>query len=270
MFDKASFLYQETNSAMGIREMNFQIQRTNQNLFQIYLSDQELDLPSSLKSVQQLHQRIFREYDYYLLNIISLRKFIKDTFSSEVLSAYDCLKPYAYKADLGRYCLIYKYGGWYSDITIKPLLVPEVVNEAELIYFYDHGLGSCNALHGCQNGLFFARSEHPLLEDVIQQIVHNCQKNYYGLNPLSPTGPNLFGSKIVNYTPAKKVFYGYFMPLTPSFKLKNRAYIGPKGEVIAWHKSAWCPTAGAGNLIDFGAKGVNNYTRMWLDRDVYQ
>ena len=45
------------------------------------------------------------------------REFIKNNYSKEILSAYDSLIPGAYKADLFRYCVLYKYGGIYSDLT---------------------------------------------------------------------------------------------------------------------------------------------------------
>ena len=63
--------------------------------------------------------------------------------------------------------------------------------------------------------------------------------------------------------------HGYFMQLTPHHKQKNRAYVGPKGEIIALHKSAWNPQATEGRLDAFGAKGVNAYTTMWLNKQVY-
>ena len=63
--------------------------------------------------------------------------------------------------------------------------------------------------------------------------------------------------------------HGYFMHLTPHHKQKNRAYVGPNGEIIALHKTAWNPQAAEGRLDAFGAKGVNTYTTMWLNKQVY-
>ena len=45
------------------------------------------------------------------------RDFIKNNFESEILLTYDKLIPGAYKADLFRYCILYKNGGIYSDLT---------------------------------------------------------------------------------------------------------------------------------------------------------
>ena len=44
------------------------------------------------------------------------REFISKYFNKDVLEAYDTLLPGAYKADLWRYCILYKMGGIYMDI----------------------------------------------------------------------------------------------------------------------------------------------------------
>ena len=59
--------------------------------------------------------------EYY--DDIMCREFIKDNFDKNVLHAYDKLKPTAYKADLFRYCLLFKRGGIWSDLT-DDFLIP--------------------------------------------------------------------------------------------------------------------------------------------------
>lgn len=241
----------------------------DRNLFQIYLSTCEESLPSPLVEMQKMHREVYASHNYFLYGMRDLRQFLCAKFSAQVVRAFDSLRPFAYKADLGRYCLIYHFGGWYSDITLKPVLLYEPEVEASLIYFYDHGNGSNQSIHGCQNGLFYARKGHPLMAACIEQIIRHCEAKYYGPNPLSPTGPNLFGNKVVNFTPADGVYYGYFMPLTAGFKKLNRAYVSPEGDIVAWHKTSWNRNSFNGSLASFGAKGVNNYLKMWLDHDVY-
>ena len=48
-----------------------------------------------------------------------IRIFLEKNYKKEVLEAYECLKPYAYKSDLARYCLIYKLGGGYVDLATR-------------------------------------------------------------------------------------------------------------------------------------------------------
>ena len=73
--------------------------------------------------------------------------FIEDNFEKDVLDSFDILKPGAYKADLFRYCILYKKGGIWSDLT-DDYLVPldEIINfeEDELFLVDDRPVGKNN------------------------------------------------------------------------------------------------------------------------------
>jgi hypothetical protein len=53
---------------------------------------------------------------HYLFNDADCRAFIENEYPPDVLRAYDRLIPTAFKADLWRYCVLYKYGGVYLDV----------------------------------------------------------------------------------------------------------------------------------------------------------
>ena len=55
------------------------------------------------------------EYEYQFFEDADCRKFIEDNFDKSILEAYDTLIPNAFKADLFRYCYLYKNGGVYTD-----------------------------------------------------------------------------------------------------------------------------------------------------------
>lgn len=55
---------------------------------------------------------------HYLFHDAECRAFISREFPDDVLYAYDRLIPTAFKADLWRYCVLYKYGGVYLDIKL--------------------------------------------------------------------------------------------------------------------------------------------------------
>ena len=57
------------------------------------------------------------EYDILYYDDESALEFLKAELPYAV-DAYTRLVPGAYKADLLRYCLLYKYGGVYSDLTL--------------------------------------------------------------------------------------------------------------------------------------------------------
>ena len=52
---------------------------------------------------------------HYLFHDVACREFIGREYPPDVLMAYDRLIPTAFKADLWRYCVLYKYGGVYLD-----------------------------------------------------------------------------------------------------------------------------------------------------------
>ena len=66
-----------------------------------------------------IHNRVGVDCVYYLYNDADCRAFIQSAFPPDVVAAYDRLIPTAFKADLWRYCVLYKYGGVYLDIKYR-------------------------------------------------------------------------------------------------------------------------------------------------------
>ena len=61
---------------------------------------------------------------HYLFHDAECRDFIAREYPPDVLMAYDCLIPTAFKADLWRYCVLYKYGGVYLDAKLGGVRPP--------------------------------------------------------------------------------------------------------------------------------------------------
>jgi len=90
-------------------------------IHQIYISDSSnLELPEYIQTQIDKVKQLYSDYEYILWDNTSIREFIISNFSQEILSVYDDLKPYAFKSDLARYCILYKLGGYYFDISISP------------------------------------------------------------------------------------------------------------------------------------------------------
>ena len=95
-----------------------QIQTTStyvipKKIFQTWHSS---DLPPKMRENTMKLQKNHPDFEYYLFDDESCRKFIEMNFDSEVVGAFDQLVPGAYKADLWRYCVLYTHGGIYLDI----------------------------------------------------------------------------------------------------------------------------------------------------------
>ena len=129
------------------------------------------------------------------------RMFIKNNFNQDVLDAYDKLKPGAYKADLFRYCILYKRGGIYSDLSQKIMIPIENIIDLENdnLYLVEdrpqanfRGPNKGKVVEGIQISFMGTRPKNKIYLDAINEIVINTKNNFYGGNPLSPTGPHLF------------------------------------------------------------------------------
>ena len=250
----------------------------NKNFFQIILStnvDQDLRIPQLLEDASMHSQGCLPDYSYTRWNNYSLREFIAKFFSKDVINAYDTLVPLAYKADLGRYCLLYQYGGWYADISVK--IISKVIlgiGVEGLGYFRDYGSGLPSPMANTfdvVNGLICSQARHPVLEQCINQIVRHVKAKYYGFSSVSPTGPRLLGRVLAAYDLGVAKQIGHFMPLTQGFRQRNLAFVAQSGEILAWHKTTWHPNhPGGGDLVSVGLQATNNYNKLWRDREVYR
>ena len=226
-------------------------------------------LPTALEATSHSARTAFADHEYRLFNLTEARGFISNHFHRRVVDSFEALRPYAYKSDLARYCILHELGGWYVDIGLKLLNPIRASDEADLIAFADRGCPSC-APWAIQNGLFFAKAGSPILADAIEAICQNVEERYYGQSPLDPTGPNLFGTIISQHAATRHCIFGEFRPLTPGLPLANLMYISSSGYLIAQHKTSWAPGVEGGDFSKLGVKGTNNYKELWHARNIYQ
>ena len=88
------------------------------NIFQTWHSKiLPVGMAQSVLMIKKLNPR----FKYFLFDDNDCLEFIKNNYDENVLNAYNSLIPGAYKADLWRYCILYKKGGLYLDIKYRPL-----------------------------------------------------------------------------------------------------------------------------------------------------
>jgi hypothetical protein len=234
------------------------------NISQIYLSDSEdQSLSPFLDHATTTVKNAFSNDNHTIYNKESLRQFIADNYDPDVLWAYDSLRPYSYKADLGRFCLLNKLGGWYLDIAVRMVNPVEVGDRIEWLAFRDIQRFSYTSW-ACATTVLYSKPNNPALVTAIEMIVNNCHEKYYGITPLCPTGPTLLGMALAANGGQPNFVYGDYLELTPTHEQKNRAFVLPDGTIMAWSKPS-----GGGDLTGVGAKGVNNYNELWAQRQVY-
>jgi len=159
----------------------------------IYQTWATKELPQKMRERVELLKIQNPRFNHYLFDDNDCREFIKTHFKPDVLNAYDSLIPGAYKADLWRLCILFIKGGIYLDIKLACINGFKLIELTEEEHFVkDRPTNSIyNALMACKKGNLF-------LFKCIRQIVENVKNNFYGETPLSPTGPKMMGSVIVN------------------------------------------------------------------------
>ncbi|CAB9503950.1 Capsular polysaccharide synthesis protein [Seminavis robusta] len=144
---------------------------------------------------------------------------LKQTYNiSGVFDAWSLLRPWAFKADLWRALVLWKYGGVYVDnkIVLKQPLerwASLTDNETLSICFdHDNTFGLPNEdkrdnfteFQSTWNAILSAKRESPVLLEIIQAIIHNVETRSRGVvhHALAVTGPILYGYAIAtsNFT----------------------------------------------------------------------
>ncbi len=180
-----------------------------------------------------LLNRVGDDCIHYLFHDAACSEFIAREYPPDVLMAYDSLIPTAFKADLWRYCVLYKYGGVYLDAKLcwqeggasgGTITLRSIVNR-----FFGSGRGSGGGgglraggdvfvlerdgvglwplgRFGVHNAFMIVKPKNPILLECIYRIVSAAKNQLYargGLDddfscgwmtrPLFVTGPGLLG-----------------------------------------------------------------------------
>ena len=198
-------------------------------------------MQEAVNSIKTLNPR----FKYELHDDNDCREFIKENFPLNVLNAYDGLIPGAYKADLWRYCILYKKGGIYLDIKYAPYNGFRFITLTEKEHFV---LDVDN--NGIYNALLVCKPNSEILLKAIQKIVENVKRKYMGSNCLEPTGPhmlNLFFSKEDKTNLDMK--HAWYLSINNRFILFNNFHVlksyngylkeSSKFEKIPYYETLW-------------------------------
>ena len=150
----------------------------------IYQTWHTKDLPPLIKNAVNKIINNNPRFNYQLFDDDDCRNFIKYNFDTNVLNAFDSLIPGAYKADLWRYCILYKNGGVYLDIKYAPVNGFKFINLMEK----EHWVLDMDK-NGIYNALMVCKPNNKILLKAINKVVDNVKNKFYGSNCLHPTGP---------------------------------------------------------------------------------
>lgn len=139
------------------------------------------------------------EYDYLYFDHAKRVQYLQKHFDPHVLQSYHQIIPGAYKADLFRYCFLYKQGGIYCDVNkslqkpFRDFIHPDA--DLGLILNSNHTKEEPPKI---ANMFLFCKPKHPLLFQVMNKTIQNIQKKIYGHSCLSITGPYVLGEAFFN------------------------------------------------------------------------
>ena len=134
----------------------------------------------------------------------------EEIFMKSILITYNALQTYAYKSDLFRYFVLYKYGGVYLDIKFEPtnkFNFGNYVGKSKEVFAQD---GPDIEQRRIYNAFLISKQNSTVMYNVIQLVIKHIYEGYKGPNPLSPTGPDTFAEVLCDYTfqyPKSLVYY---------------------------------------------------------------
>lgn len=201
----------------------------------------------------------FSHCEYKLWSNSDILDLISDEFDDSVRRAYEGFVPYAYKADLTKYLLMHKFGGWYSDINNMMVTGVHVDDQIDAVLFSDI-FSASGSSWAVTPGFMYGKRGFPIFSETIEIVIKNFNDKYYGRTPLCPAGPVPYGAAIAKYG----------LSTFPNYKVgklidseDGRFFTMDDGTRIARYKPNGLP---GGNM---GLAGTNNYNNFWYDRNVY-
>ena len=165
------------------------------NIFQTHKSMNYIRTKSKIYNATNSWKKYANEFNYYFFNDKMCDEFIKNNFDENIYKAYSILPMAVMKADLWRYCVIYKYGGIYADTDTICKINPNIFINDSLLTIVPE-----NKTHLCQ-WVFSAPENSAILKTIIdlsvERILNTSIKGEHIIHNL--TGPGVFTDGIELY-----------------------------------------------------------------------
>ena len=256
----------------NIHKVNILNQGTLEQVFRRNASELNLNVSNdrAVANLQKAHLSWKTRNPGYSIRYFGLndcRHYLETNFHPIFLRAFDCLEAYACKADLFRYLVVYREGGWYiywKQVCLVDNLL-DTLGSGNTTWFsgFDGANFKYRGVTTCySNGFFGATPQHPVLSNAIIKVLHNIQSYLYGDHATQPTGPCTLGLAVIeegyaanNVNSSRIGTYNYH---------RNTMYNGYtyEGNTIVQHK---CNDCGVQNDWASG----NNYYTLWESKHYY-
>lgn len=236
-----------------------------QRLFQILItepSSEALRMTDAFERNVESLKSTYPDAEYRRYGNEELLDFLSDHFPEPVLQAYRALTPYAFKADLARYCLLFIHGGLYSDLSYLHLRPIPIDDQCELVVFRDI---PGHVSWATSNAIIYAAPNSAVLERAIARVIEHSRTGYYGHFPLEPTGPYMLGRVLAETDNWTGIRFGDSQSLnTDNTGRRNIVKVMPTGEVVAIRNKTK-----DGRITDMVVSGGNDYIHLWKERRIW-
>lgn len=173
------------------------IKADSNNLFQIWISENKYGSDYISEKMYHCYTTWEKNHNinHIFLNNDTIVELIKnDNYFPQLLEAYMSVSVFAFKADLIRYYLLYKYGGTYVDIdsySVNPL--NELYADSDIVLSYDLDKKSIS-----QAFMYAKNPGMKLFEELINNSISNILERNISDGDIGVTGPKLFGKVTQN------------------------------------------------------------------------
>ncbi len=220
--------------------------------------------PQLLENIESF-RRTHPGMEHFLFRNDETRDFIATEYGGEVLAAYDTLKPYTYKCDLARHCIMFKHGGVYADLSVY-FLRSWRAHSTRLGVFRDFLFAAPWQL---ATTVYFTPAGHKGIGRAIELICENVRNRYYGKTFLCPTGPTSFGKAIATSCDGDDLVTGDSVwcsdiPGHPGLIAEASHGFAFENLLVAVKRKRVSDP-----VSELGISGGNEYREMWQNRDIY-
>ena len=207
---------------------NIKLQTIPKHVFQTHRSQEYISHSPELLKAQNSWKQM-EGFQYYFYDDHKIHTFMLQHFDDRVMQAFHRCPLTVMKADLWRYCVIYVYGGLYtdSDTVCKQNMEHFINHSVELVVCPEPETFRTNLL--CQ-WIFAAPSKSPILKAVIDNCVneilkHPTLKGEHVVHEL--TGPTIFTNAVRSYLALKGFSSLPENPIEWNLPTNNYVYMYP-------------------------------------------
>jgi len=162
------------------------------------------DISDGLKNIANKWYEKNPSYFYEIFNKEERQKFIDENFDENVKNAYKYTTYGPFKADIWRYCFLYKNGGFYVDLdTICECDLDNLIKDG-IDFIAPIGYKENEAPYLVSNGFIGVKPEHPIMKYCLEYIVECAVKHIKGTESVPTyfydyTGAGCLGRAINKY-----------------------------------------------------------------------